>query len=460
MRTEVNYMERNAFEVIEQVVKNRLTKQKAAVILNCSIRTINRKIIRYKEDGINGFMHGNCNKKSNKAISRIIINKILRLRHEIYYDLSYIHFWEKLTKNHDIIISYKTLISILEKEYIISPFSHRSTRKKIAKKIMEDKTLNQQQINQFLNESILDPKLAHPLQPRKEYFGECVQTDASIHNWIDTEKWALHAFIDDSTGIVLSAYFDKQETLYGYYMATKAMFLEYGTPKEILTDKRTVFYSTRKNVDQSDANTQYGFMCNQLGITLSCTSVAQTKGKIERLWGSFQKRIPQELRLAGITDMNLANEWIKEFIKSYNQKHALKIDEKKNTFVPWESHEVDIDFALSTHYTRKALNGSTIKFENKNYATFDQYGKRINLAKKQDVMVVKTFTGEIFANYYTNFYSLIEINKEKFIAENINIEVSKINKTKTTNNKWKNSNWIMYQKKWKDHSSTYKFSIK
>ncbi|PPE05097.1 transposase [Entomoplasma ellychniae] len=122
------------------------------------------------------------------------------------------------------------------------------------------------------------------------------------------------------------------------------------------------------------------------------------------LWGSFQKRIPQELRLACINDINSANEWIKEFIQNYNAKYVFKIDETKNLFVPWEAHKIDMDFALSTHYSRKVLNGSTIKFENKNYATFDKSGTRVNLAKKQEVAIVKTFTGEIFANYYTNFY--------------------------------------------------------
>ncbi|PPE04413.1 hypothetical protein EELLY_v1c00880 [Entomoplasma ellychniae] len=66
MRTEVNYIKRNAFEFIEQVMKGKVTKQKAAIILNCTIRTINRKIIRYKQNGIKGFIHKNCNKKSNK----------------------------------------------------------------------------------------------------------------------------------------------------------------------------------------------------------------------------------------------------------------------------------------------------------------------------------------------------------------------------------------------------------
>ncbi|WP_181021064.1 hypothetical protein [Entomoplasma ellychniae] len=80
----------------------------------------------------------------------------------------------------------------------------------------------------------------------------------------EKKKWALHAFIDDSTGIVLSAYFDKQETLNVYYRATKQMFENYETWKEVLTDKRTIFYSNKKNRDQNDADRQYGFMCNQL----------------------------------------------------------------------------------------------------------------------------------------------------------------------------------------------------
>ncbi|WP_104205565.1 hypothetical protein [Entomoplasma ellychniae] len=65
-------------------------------------------------------------------------------------------------------------------------------------------------------------------------------------------------------------------------------------------------------------------MCNQLWITLTCPSVAQTKVKIERLWWGFQKCIAQELRLVCINDMNLANEWIKEFIQNYNENYALK----------------------------------------------------------------------------------------------------------------------------------------
>ncbi|PPE06190.1 hypothetical protein [Mesoplasma corruscae] len=100
---------------------------------------------------------------------------------------------------------------------------------------MEDKSVDQQDFKHFLNECILDSKSAHPLQPRKDFFGKWAQADA---------------FIYDSTGIVLSAYFDKQETLNGYYRATKQMFENYGTWKEVLTNKRTVFYSTKKNTSK------------------------------------------------------------------------------------------------------------------------------------------------------------------------------------------------------------------
>ncbi|WP_104206170.1 hypothetical protein [Entomoplasma ellychniae] len=62
----------------------------------------------------------------------------------------------------------------------------------MAKKIMEDKSVNQQDFKQFLNESILDSKSAHPLQPRKNFFGECVQIDASIHNWKEKKRKSEH----------------------------------------------------------------------------------------------------------------------------------------------------------------------------------------------------------------------------------------------------------------------------
>lgn len=459
MRTEVNYIERHAWEIIEQVIKQNISKKRASSILHCSTRTVERKMNLFKNEGMQGFMHKNCNRKSNKSIPQEIVDQILELRNTKYFDFSYIHFWEKLKSEENIYIAYKTLILILEKNLFISPFAHKVTKRKIRER-MAKLGISDEKIPPIIIEQIIDNKYAHPLQPRKEFFGECVQTDASIHNWINKEKWALHAFIDESTGIVLGAYFDKEETLYGYYMATKQMFLEYGTPEEILTDRRRVFYSGKKDNGEVNSNTQYGFMCNQLNIILSCSSVAQNKGKIERLWQSFQRRLPQEFRLAGINTLDQANIYILDFIKQYNEKHALKIDEDKNSFRPWFVKKIDINFALSTHYTRKTLNGATIKFENKNYATYDKNGKRIMLSSKQEVMVIKTLTGNLLANCYEQFYTLIEIDKEEFLKENVAKKIKEIKDLEIKENSWRKMNWIFYKKKREDEESSYKkFSI-
>ncbi|AVP49006.1 ISNCY family transposase [Williamsoniiplasma luminosum] len=455
MRQEVNYMERNAAEIIQGVVNKDVTKQKASVALKCSIRTINRKIQKFKNEGVNGFVHKNCNKPSNQSLSEMLKQKIIKLRKEKYHDFSYQHFWEKLEKDEQIKITYKTLVRLLEEHFLVSPYIKRATKKKLKLKLEEKTKQNPWELETLLAEEILDNKTVHPLQPRKEFFGECVQTDASIHNWIPDEKWALHAFIEEATGMVLSAYFDKQETFYAYYMVSKQMFLTYGTPVEILTDKRTVFYSTAKIGDPSESKTQYGFMCNQLGIALTTTSVAQTKGKIERLWQSFQRRLPQEFRINNIQTIEQANEYIKNFIEKYNQIHAIKLDETKNKFIEWSSHNLNIDFALSMHYTRLSANGATIKFENKHYATYDRAGNRINLARKQEIMVIRTFDG----NLYANFYVLVEVDKKAFSQENIMSKAKKIEQTKTNNNRWKNSNWIYFKKKQNETSPKHKFSI-
>ena len=83
----------------------------------------------------------------------------------------------------------------------------------------------------------------HPLRPRKENFGELLQIDASLHHWFGTDypKATLHGAIDDSTGTVMGLYFDKEETLNGYFNMLKQILLEYGIPESLYSDNRTIF---------------------------------------------------------------------------------------------------------------------------------------------------------------------------------------------------------------------------
>lgn len=107
---------------------------------------------------------------------------------------------------------------ILREKYILSPRARKITKKNLKKKLIaqKEKAKSQKEISK-LQSSIVAIEDAHPRQPRCIYFGEEVQTDACIHLWSGNFKTALHAAIDNSTGQVLAAYFDNQETLNGYY---------------------------------------------------------------------------------------------------------------------------------------------------------------------------------------------------------------------------------------------------
>ena len=110
--------------------------------------------------------------------------------------------------------------------------------------------------------------------------------DACIHLWFGKTKTALHAAIDDATGQVVGLYFDKEETLNGYYNITHQILTKYGIPYLIKTDKRTVFEYKKKASSkvEEDTFTQYAYACKQLGIHIETSSVPEFKPRVERLF--------------------------------------------------------------------------------------------------------------------------------------------------------------------------------
>ena len=154
--------------------------------------------------------------------------------------------------------------------------------------------------------------------------------DATPYEWVPEQIWHLHLAIDDASGIVTGAWFDTQETLNGYYHVFEQILTDYGIPYKFLTDKRTVLTYKKKGdlSDDKDTYTQFAYACKQLGTQLESSSVPQAKGRIERLNQTLQSRLPTKLRLAGVTDINKANEYLHHYIKEFNEnllcfKHAV-----------------------------------------------------------------------------------------------------------------------------------------
>lgn len=181
-------------------------------------------------------------------------------------------------------------------------------------------------------ENIVNHEMAledsHPRGEKPKFFGEVIEQDGSIHLWFGGVKSCLHLAIDKATSTIAGAWFDKEETLNGYYHVLFQILTNYGIPYSFLTDNRTVFnymlLNPDKRTSEKDVLTQYGYACKQLGIELKTTSVSQAKGLIERTNGTFQGRLVNELKLNGITTIKEANKYLTEFfVPKFNSKFAM-----------------------------------------------------------------------------------------------------------------------------------------
>ena len=275
----------------------------------------------------------------------------------------------------------------------------------------EIKTAHKNELKQLKSKLVLAED-AHPRQPRCQYFGEELQMDACIHPWFGKEKTALHAAIDDATGQVVGLYFDKQETLNGYYNITHQILSKYGIPYLIKTDKRTVFEYKKKASSkvEEDTFTQYAYACKQLGINIETSSVPEFKPRVERLFQTLQQRLPQELRIAQISTIDEANAFLKQFIIQYNNKFALCINNSKSVFEKQPSKE-KINLTLAVLCQRIVDSGHSIKFNNEYYKFINKTGNDIYFHKGTKCTVIKALDGQLFATVDESIFALEKISK-------------------------------------------------
>lgn len=423
-KVDLNMTEEEKYQVIKKLVDTNGNKNRAAFTLHCSVRHINRMIHGYKDEGKSYFIHGNRGRKPAHSIDNVTRNLILNLYRTIYWDANFTHYAELLAKHESIDVSPSTVNSILMQESILSPKANRSTKKRV-KNLLEEqknKTSSKRELDKIMK-NILAIEDAHPRRPRCAYAGEMVQMDASVHDWFGNDKTQLHIAVDDATGSILGAYFDPQETLNGYYNVLSQILNNYGIPYMFFTDRRTVFeYKKKKSPSvEEDTFTQFGYACKQLGIEIKTSSVPQAKGRVERMFQTLQSRLPIELRLAGVTTIEQANIFLDSYIKEYNAKFALPIDNIKSVFEKQPDDE-KINLTLAVLSSRKVDNGHCIKFENKYFKPMDQNGYPVYYYKGTSGMVIKAFNKELFFCVGEKVYSLDEIPKHEHKSKNFDFE--------------------------------------
>ena len=331
--------------VIQSVIDGKRTGKEASNKLNLSERQIWRLVKKVKNSGVEGIKHGNRFIHQPRFITFEFKEHIKNLKlSDDYCDANFKHFQELIEEHENIKISYTSLYKILTEYGIKSKKKHKDRK-------------------------------THRQRKRKAHEGDLVQADGTPFDWFkDGHMYSIHGFIDDATGKVLGAYMCEHECLLGYLEVLRQMLKNYGIPKCLYPDKFSVFFPAKGQKitieeqlqGKEKPTTQFKRIIDVLGIDMFAASTSQAKGRIERLWNTFQDRLVTEFKLNKIKRIDEANEFLKTYIKKYNKQFAVKAKNEESNFVPVPSY-IDLDLLLAIKITRKIDSSGSFTIKNKRF---------------------------------------------------------------------------------------------
>lgn len=324
-------------EVIHGVMDRRISVEEGGRVLNRSVRTVFRMVSRLREVGIRGVRHGNRGRKSPRKISDVVRQKIVAFARGKYADINDTHLQEILEKGNHVCLSREMLRRILRAEGIGPKRKRRSPKYRCRRE-------------------------------RREAVGMMLQIDASHHDWLQGRgPWlALVGAIDDATGHIWAC-FEDSETTWAYFHLMEGVFSSHGLPVSLYSDRHTIFHILKEPTILEQLNnvrplTQFGRAMDELGIRIIKAWSPQAKGRIERLWGTFQDRLVVELRLAGADTKEEANKVLTKFLPQYHRKFTVRAKQSASFFrVPPSLSKLDRILCLKE--TRVVNKDHTVSFE-------------------------------------------------------------------------------------------------
>lgn len=296
----LNEKQRRRCEIITRLIANKISSSEASELLGRSSRQVRRIRQRYEAQGLETLVHGNQGRPSPRGTPSALIEQLRELAGPTgrYHDFNVSHLAELLARDEGIKLPRSTLSRLLITHHIRPP-----RRAKLAVKRMQ--------------------------RERKSAEGMMLQTDASPHDWLEgrAPEMDLLGAIDDATGKVVYAGFRRSEDQLGYLLMLRTVALRYGLPHILYHDRHTILRSPKQATIEDELagrkpQSQIQRIIEQLGITSIPALSPQAKGRIERLWQTFQDRLRKEMRLAGIASLEQANLFLETFIPAYNQRFA------------------------------------------------------------------------------------------------------------------------------------------
>jgi transposase len=310
-------------EVIMRAMARKITWAQAGEIIGLCERQMRRWKERYEEYGYDGLFDRRLGKPSPKRVPLATVEEILRLYQEQYRDFNVRHFHEKLREQHHIRLSYTWVKRALQMAGLVNKSRKRGVHRR--------------------------------RRPRRPLPGMLLHLDGSSHAWFqDDRRYDLLVILDDATSEVYYAQLVEEESTATVMTALREVIERKGAFCALYSDRASHFFHTAKAGQPVDRNrpTQVGRALGELGIQMIPAYSPQARGRSERNFGTWQGRLPQELRLHGIRSLASANEFLREgYIAEFNERFAVAASEPGHAFLPVRGKNLDLIFSLQHERT-------------------------------------------------------------------------------------------------------------
>jgi hypothetical protein len=279
--------------VIRRLKDKKINLKRAAEELGLCTKQCYRLLQRFILNGAQGLISLRRGKPSNNHLDYKLIQKVVAIIKEKYFDYGPTLIKEKLEEKHKLYLSRETIRQIMTKEGIWTP--NKVKYRKI-----------------------------HPRRTRRSRIGELEQIDGSYEYWFEerADKSCLLVCIDDASSQIMLLMFCKTETTENYLKFLKMYLKKYGRPLAFYSDKHSVFRINNKQKYEGIFSTKFQKVLKELDIELICAHSPQAKGRVERANGILQDRLIKWLREERISTIEDANECIEDFRIKYNKKFA------------------------------------------------------------------------------------------------------------------------------------------
>ncbi len=361
--------------VLNHLLSGALVNSQAASLLGISVRQVRRLRRRYEADGAAGLAHGNRGRRPRHALSPDLAARVVELATTKYVGFNQHHFTEMLAEQEGLQLSVSSVYRILRDAGIAAPRRRRPPR-------------HRRRRDRF---------------PRA---GMLLQVDGSRHDWLEGRGpyLSLVGGIDDATGRVPWATFREQEDAYGYFQLLRMVIRRYGIPLALYSDHHGIFFKTKDQeltleeaLAGRRAPTQFGRLLEELGIQLILARSPQAKGRVERLWGTFQDRLTSELRLANAGTIEEAEQVLHRYLSKHNRRFTVPANDPEPAWVPWPK-ERSYEDLFCFKYRKVIANDHTVRHRSQIVDIPRSQPNRLSFAKVE-VELREHFDGRLEVHY-------------------------------------------------------------